>query len=87
MNKHEYSDQNRKGLFNGDGIDYIRMRADKHEKIYHLPEQAEHLRKLADELEVYKNKRKPQNPCAQCVGAIEEVGTRFCPICGRDLRR
>jgi len=49
-----YSDQKRKNLFNGDGIDYIRMRADKHEKIYFMKEQAEHLRVLADELEKYK---------------------------------
>ena len=51
----KYSDSLRKGLFNGDGIDYIRMRAEKHEKIYCLPKQAEHLRNLADELEKYKN--------------------------------
>ena len=50
-NKVEYSDQKRRGLFNGTALDYVRMRADKHEKIYNLPKQAEHLRKLADELE------------------------------------
>jgi len=52
MSDIEYSDQKRKGLFNGNGIDYIRMRADKHEKIYNCPKQAEHLRRLADELEL-----------------------------------
>ena len=52
----EYSDQKRKNLFNGDGIDYIRMRADKHLKVYFMPEQAAHLRKLADELEEYKRR-------------------------------
>ena len=51
--KEQYSDQKREGLFNGDGIDYIRMRADKHEKVYFMPKQAEHLRKLADELDAY----------------------------------
>lgn len=48
----KYSDQNRKGLFKGTALDYIRMRADKHEKVYNLPKQAEHLRKLADEAEM-----------------------------------
>jgi len=50
----QYSDQKRKNLFKGDGIDYIRMRADKHEKVYFMQAQAEHLRALADELEKYK---------------------------------
>lgn len=51
----EYSDQKRCNLFNGDGIAYIRMRADKHEKVYNLKKQAEHLRNLANELEKYKD--------------------------------
>jgi len=46
----EYSDQKRKGLFKGTALDYVRMRADKHEKVYHDKKQADHLRKLADEL-------------------------------------
>ncbi len=57
VNMIEYSDQKREGLFNGDGIDYIRMRADKHEKVYgdaRSKKQAGHLRHLADELERYK---------------------------------
>jgi len=45
-----YSDQKRKGLFNGTGIDYILMRADKHERVYGDKKQASHLRKLAGEL-------------------------------------
>ena len=45
-----YSDQKRKGLFNGTGIDYILMRADKHEMVYGDKKQAEHLRRLAEEL-------------------------------------
>jgi len=47
----EYSDQKRKGLFKGTALDYVRMRADKHEKVYKDKKQADHLRKLADELE------------------------------------
>lgn len=27
-----------------------------------------------------------QKPCPQCVGWKEEIGSRFCGICGRDLR-
>ena len=46
-----YGDHKRPGLFSGNGIEYIRMRADKHEKIYNTPKQAKHLRKLANELE------------------------------------
>lgn len=48
----KYSDQNQKGLFKGTALDYVRMRADKHEKVYNLPKQAAHLRKLADEAEL-----------------------------------
>lgn len=27
-----------------------------------------------------------QNPCPQCIGCKEEIGSRFCGICGRDFR-
>jgi len=26
-------------------------------------------------------------PCAQCKGQTEKVGSRYCGICGRDLRQ
>jgi len=50
MEREYYSDQKRSRLFKGSGIDYILMRADKHEFVYGDTKQAEHLRKLAREL-------------------------------------
>lgn len=47
-----YSDQNRRSLFNGGALDYVRMRADKHENVYKMPKQANHLRELADAVEL-----------------------------------
>ncbi len=49
-----FSDQNREGLFKGNGIDYIRHRAEKHENGYGTAgsvRQAQHLRKLATDIE------------------------------------
>lgn len=48
---YDYSDAKRKGLFAGNGLDYIRMRATKHIKVYASPKQANHLRRLATDIE------------------------------------
>ncbi len=46
-----YSDQNRKGLFNGTALDYVRLRAKKWEEIYGNEKQGKHLKNLADLVE------------------------------------
>lgn len=33
-----------------------------------------------------KTVQNSQAPCAQCVGRKEEIGDRFCSVCGYDLR-
>lgn len=51
MEKETFDDHKRKSLFNGTGLDYIRLRAEKHEEQYNMPEQAQHLRQLAQDID------------------------------------